>query len=127
MKLETSILIHASRERVWNTLTDFSGYPEWNPFVRSLNGNVVTGEHIVVHIQPPGQKGMTFKPVVLAFEPQQKLEWLGRLFLPGIFDGAHCFELIDNGNGTTTLVQSERFKGILVPFLKKMLHGPTLE
>jgi hypothetical protein len=70
---------------------------------------------------------MTLKPRVLAFDRQQKLEWLGHLLFPGIFDGAHRFELIDHGNGTTTLVHSERFKGILVPFMKKMLNGPTLD
>ncbi|GHT41346.1 hypothetical protein AGMMS49965_11000 [Bacteroidia bacterium] len=28
--------------------------------------------------------------------------------------GEHCFELIDNGDGTTTFVQSEKFRGVLV-------------
>jgi hypothetical protein len=127
MTIQTSIQIQATPQQVWNILTDFDGYPDWNPFVQSLKGNVKPGEHISVHIAPPGQKGMTIKPTVLAFEPQQKLEWLGHLLFPGIFDGAHRFELIDHGNGTTTLVHSERFKGILVPFLKKMLNGPTLD
>jgi hypothetical protein len=125
--IQTSIQIQATPEQVWNILTDFAGYPDWNPFVHSLTGNIKPGEHITVHIVLPGKKGMTLKPRVLAFDRQQKLEWLGHLLFPGIFDGAHRFELIDHGNGTTTLVHSERFKGILVPFMKKMLNGPTLD
>jgi len=42
-----------------------------------------------------------------------------------LFDGEHKFELIDNANGTTTLIQSEKFSGILVPLLKKQLDDNT--
>jgi hypothetical protein len=30
-----------------------------------------------------------------------------------------------NGKGTTTFIQSEKFRGILVPFFKKMLDKNT--
>ena len=43
----------------------------------------------------------------------------------GIFDGEHKFELTDNRDGTTTLVQSENFIGILVPLFKKTLDNNT--
>lgn len=35
------------------------------------------------------------------------------------------FELINNNNGTTTFIQSENFKGILVPLFKKTLNTNT--
>jgi hypothetical protein len=35
--------------------------------------------------------------------------------------------LIDNQNGTTTFVQSEKFTGILIPLLTKMLDQKTLK
>jgi hypothetical protein len=47
------------------------------------------------------------------------------MIISGIFDGEHKLALNDNGNGTTTFTQSEKFKGILVPLLKKMLDGNT--
>jgi hypothetical protein len=43
-----------------------------------------------------------------------------------LFDGAHKFELIKNADGSTTLIQSEKFKGILVPLFKKMLDVNTV-
>jgi hypothetical protein len=43
----------------------------------------------------------------------------------GLFDGEHKFELIDNKNGTTTFIQSEKFNGILVPLFNKMLNNNT--
>ena len=60
---------------------------------------------------------MTFKPRVLAFEANKEFRWRGHLLFTGLFDGEHKFELIDNGNGTTTFKQSEKFKGIFVALL----------
>jgi len=68
---------------------------------------------------------MTFKPKVLAVEPNKEFRWKGHLLIPGLFDGEHIFELIDNGNGSITFVQREQFKGILVPLFKKMLDNNT--
>jgi hypothetical protein len=58
---------------------------------------------------------MTFRPRVLAVRPGVLLRWIGRLIMPGIFDGTHQFALEDLG-GHTRLTQSETFSGILVPF-----------
>lgn len=52
---------------------------------------------------------------------------MGHFIFSGLFDGEHKFELIDNGNGTTTFIQSENFKGVLIPLFKKMLEVNTLD
>lgn len=52
---------------------------------------------------------------------------MGHLFIKGLFDGEHSFELIDNLDGTTTFIQSEKFEGILIPLFKKMLDVNTKE
>ena len=69
---------------------------------------------------------MTFKPTVLAFEPNKEFRWIGHLLFPGLFDGEHIFELIGNADGTTTFIQREKFKGVLVPLFKKMLDVNTI-
>lgn len=126
-ELKTEIRIEATPDKVWQILTAFDRYPEWNPFIRSIEGKPEAGAKIRAQIAPPGAKGMTFKPTVLVFEKEKEFKWIGRLLFPGLFDGEHRFELIDNGNGTTTFIQAERFKGILVPLFKKMLDINTLE
>lgn len=124
-EISTTILINAAPQKVWAVLTDFKNYPSWNPFITSLSGNVAVGRHIEAQLSPPGGKPMTFKPEVLAFDAQKEFRWIGHLLFTGLFDGEHCFRLADNGNGTTTFIQSEKFGGILVPFLKKMLDVNT--
>jgi hypothetical protein len=116
-EIKTEILINSTPEKVWSILTKFDNYPNWNPFIKSLNGDVKVGKKIIVKIQPPNSKGMTFKPKILSFETNKEISWLGHLLFTGLFDGEHKFELIDNGNGTTTFKQSEKFKGIFVGLL----------
>lgn len=122
----SEILIQASPERVWQEFTAFDTYASWNPFIKSLKGNIVVGTKIEVVLTPPGKKGMKFKPEVLAFDSLRQLRWVGKLIIKGIFDGEHVFLIKDNKDGTSTFIQFERFKGILIPFMKKMLEGNTL-
>lgn len=126
-EIKTEILINANPEKVWKILTDFEKYATWNPFIKSIEGNVKVGKKITARIEPPETNAMTFKPTVLVFEENKKFSWLGHLFFTGLFDGEHIFELIDNENGTTTFIQRENFKGILVPLFKKQLDNNTTQ
>jgi hypothetical protein len=126
-QIRDEILIQDTPERVWKVLTDFKSYPEWNPFILSLEGHFTVGDTIVARIAPPGGSPMVFKPVVLVYDENRELRWKGKLLIPGLFDGEHCFQLRDNGDGTTTFIQSEDFSGILVRVFSKMLDNNTLE
>jgi hypothetical protein len=59
---------------------------------------------------------MTFHPTVTAVDPERRLAWLGRLLVPGLFDGAHSFTLEPLPDDRTRLTQSETFRGVLVPW-----------
>lgn len=124
-EIKTEILINATPEKVWSILTNFDNYPNWNPFIKSIKGEIKVGNKITVRIQPPDAKAMTFKPEILTFEAYKELKWIGHLLFVGLFDGEHKFELFDNGNSTTTFKHSEKFKGILVPLFKKQLDNNT--
>jgi hypothetical protein len=125
-EITTEILIQAPPKKVWTILTDFGKYPEWNPFIKSVTGEVAVGKEISILLAPPESSEMTFSPTVLAFEPNKELRWLGHFWFTGLFDGEHKFELIDNGNGTTTFRQSEKFGGILVWLFSSKLDVNTV-
>lgn len=126
-QISTEIVINATPQKIWAILTDFDNYSRWNPFIKSITGPVAVGNTITTRIEPPEAQGMTFKPTVLVFEANKEFRWRGKLIIPGLFDGEHIFQLTDNGNGTTTFLQSELFYGILVPLFKKMLDTNTLD
>jgi hypothetical protein len=113
-ELRREIEIDAPLERVWAVLTDFAVYPEWNPFIRRIGGDLHEGARLEVRIEPPGARAMTFKPTVRALEANRELRWLGRLLLPGIFDGEHSLRIEPLDGGRSRFVQSERFTGLLV-------------
>jgi hypothetical protein len=56
----------------------------------------------------------------------RELRWLGRVLLPGIFDGEHVHELEPRGPDRTRYVQREKFRGILVPLLGRTLEATRL-
>jgi hypothetical protein len=116
-----SIDLDATPSRVWNVLTAGQGYPEWNPFIRRLEGPLTRGGKLTVRIAPPGGMPMTFTPTVTDVDPGRRLAWLGHLGIPGLFDGAHSFTLEPLADARTRLVQSESFTGILVWFSHGLL------
>lgn len=105
---------------------DFEQYPEWNPFILTISGKATKGEKLAVKLQPnPEKKAMIFRPEVLASKPRHEFRWLGHLWFKGLFDGEHRFFLRENEDGSTTFIHEERFTGILVPLLKKILENDT--
>jgi hypothetical protein len=124
-ELHTELHIQASPAEVWAVLTDFVHYPDWNPFVRSLTGEVSVGQRVTIQVGPPDGQVMTFRPRIRAFEKNKELRWLGSLWFRGLFDGEHCFELIGQSDGSTTLRHGEKFGGVLVPLMKKQLDTDT--
>ncbi len=124
--LHTEIEIDAPTDVVWDILTDLDRYEDWNPFVVRSSGAVALGERLTNRMQPPGGRAMTFRPTVTEVEPGRVFEWLGRLLVPGLFDGRHRFELHPTSTGGTQLVHTEHFSGILVRPLKGSLDTGTL-
>ena len=124
-EIRTQIEIAAPASTVWQTLTSFKAYPEWNPFITEIQGDIQEGAKLSVLITPPGRKAMEFTPRVMRVIPMQEFRWLGRVFLPGIFDGEHIFEIEPIDNDRSRLVHREKFKGLLVPFILKSIGTAT--
>jgi hypothetical protein len=125
-ELTTQIEFEGTPQEVWDVLADLPAYAEWNPFIKKIDGEAKTGAKLEVRMEPEGERAMTFRPTVLSAEPGRELKWLGHLLVPGIFDGEHRWLIEDAGSGKVRFTQSERFGGILVPFLwKKLRDGGT--
>jgi hypothetical protein len=91
-------------------------YPQWNPFIPKARGETKNGEKLEVHIQPPNTRGMIFKPKVIKAEQNHELRWLGRLFIPRLFDGEHIFTIEPLKDKRSRFIQREILTGLLVPF-----------
>ena len=121
----TEIKITAPASSIWKILTDFPRFPEWNPFISEASGHIEERTQLKIHIEPPNSSGMTFRPTITKIKQEREFRWLGRVLIPGIFDGEHIFELEPISENETRFVQREKFKGFLVPFLWKSLNKNT--
>jgi hypothetical protein len=120
--IERSIVIPAPAAIVWTTLTDTGRYGLWNPFIPEFTGELRRGAKIRLRIRPPGGRAMSFTPTVTAVDEGRRLEWLGHLGIPGLFDGRHSFTLDAIDDHRTRLRQEERFSGCLVPVTRGLLR-----
>src|SRR3989442_15928757 len=93
LELRTDIEIDAPAERVWEVLTDFDRFPDWNPFIRRIRGNAQVGSRLDVFLGASGTRGMRFRPTVTKAGPNRELRWLCRFGLPRAFDREHIFDI----------------------------------
>lgn len=113
--IQAEVIIDATASQVWQVLTDFEAYPQWNPFILRVTGAARPGAQLMIELNSGG-RSTTFRPTILVVRPERELRWIGRLFIPGLFDGEHTFVIEPQGEGRVRFVQSETFRGILVPF-----------
>lgn len=123
--LTTSVEIDAPADVVWDVLTDFDAYRDWNPFIVESGGVARVGSTLTNRMRSGGTD-RTFTPTVLVADAGRELRWVGRLGVAGVFDGEHAFLIEPLGSDRVRLTQREDFRGVLVPFLRGMLRRDTL-
>ncbi|MEM9935007.1 MAG: SRPBCC domain-containing protein [Bacteroidota bacterium] len=123
--LKTEIILNASTEKVWKTLTDLPNYQHWNPFIISSEGEPVVGNRITNKMVLNGKVNV-FMPTITKAEPQKELEWLGKGMM-GMFKGRHYFKLEDLGDDQTKLIHGEMFSGLLSGLIMRMIGDETLK
>lgn len=124
-ELRTEINIDASAERVWSVLTDFASYPAWNPLIRRMSGVPQMGARLKAHVQAPGRRGITLHPTVITCVPNRELRLRAHLLAPSFFEAEHSLEIEPNGPIGVRFVHCERFTGLLVLFLRRLIDIDT--
>jgi len=125
-EIRSEIQMEATPDQVWQVLSDFGAYQEWNPAFVSVECVAEEGTRLDIRFKLKGDRSIRMRPTVLVVEPGRELRWLGRLFVPGLFDGEHRFEIHEEAPGRVRFVQAERFRGLLVPFLKRLIEVDTV-
>jgi hypothetical protein len=124
-ELDTVVDIDRPPKDVWSILVDFASYRRWNPFIVEAAGTAAVGSRLTLRMQPVGARAVTLKPVVAEVTNERRLQWVGRLAVPGLLIARHSFTL-EPRDGGCRLVQNEAFAGLLVPFMHRPLDRHTL-
>jgi hypothetical protein len=112
----TFTTIDAPRQQVWQVLTNFGAYPQWNPFYTDIDGSCAVGAHLHVRVQL-AERSLTYATRIQTVTPQSELTWSEEWMLPGLLDGEHRFALETTDSGQTRFVQHDTYSGALVPLV----------
>jgi hypothetical protein len=118
--IRSAIEIRAPIELVWQVLTDFAAYPEWNPIVRRLRGKPRVGGRVTIRSQPPAARALVHRPRILVWQPPHEMRWRATVLGERLFSGEHGFRLEPLGPDRTRFVQDETFRGLLVPLYARL-------
>jgi hypothetical protein len=120
-EIRTEIEINASPEKTWEILIDFNSYPQWNPFIRQIDGTPIVGTTLKIHLHTSSGKNRTYQPTVTKVEPSHELRWHGKSFIPGIFDGERIFIIESVKTNRVRFVHMEIFTGVVVALIGNRL------
>jgi hypothetical protein len=121
--IQTEIIINASKEKVWQALTDFENYPNWNTFIVSIEGELKEGARLKNKLMLDGKEN-NFTPKILKVVPNEHFEWLGKAPL-GTFNGQHYFKLESVSPTQTKLIHGEKFSGWLRGLIMRKIGTAT--
>jgi hypothetical protein len=120
---KTNFEINASPQRVWETLTSFDRYPEWNPQIPAIRGQLEVGETIRLRLTLPGRPALEVSAKVEQLDPNALLTWRGHVLAPWFFEGYRRFEIRSLGERGVMFTHVEDIHGILGPVFS-LLMGP---
>jgi hypothetical protein len=110
------LVIAAPRQLVWQLLTDFKGYEDWNPFITRAEGAARIGATVRLRLEPQSGGAEDVESEVLDVKVLRKLRWRSRKYVPGLLDEEHTFRVLPLGPDRVRLVYLGRFEGLLQPF-----------
>lgn len=114
--------IAAEPRRIWDLLTDAAGYPDWNPAVIKIDGDIREGGRInLTSIVNPDRE---FKLTVSDVEAPRRMVWSDGMPL-GLFKGVRTYEVTPNVDGTSEFSMEEVFSGLLEPLISKSIPDQT--
>lgn len=124
-RLLTTLDIEAPAARVWDILTDFPRYPDWNPYISRVEGELVPLRRLRVTTPPVLARPHSFRPTLLDVDPGAKFRWAYIILSPRLFRGEHFFALESVDPGSTRLVHGESFSGLLTPLYMILRYHST--
>lgn len=113
-KVDIEVEIEGSADDVWNVLSDFKNYSDWNPFITEVTGELKKGETVKTTITLPFSKTMDFDLYIDDLKTGESFSWTSKIAEPKILDSVHYFKIEKNDNGNVNFSQGEKFSGLLL-------------
>lgn len=114
-QIQTQIDIDAPPRVVWQTLTEFGSYGDWNPYHTQIDGDCADEALLRVRVDQPDGDHVDLEPRIYKIDWHRQLTWGGGR--PGLSTSTHTFRLepLDGGR-RTRLHNDEDLDGLVAPF-----------
>ena len=114
----TEFDIQASDHKVWKILIDFEKYPDWNPSLPYIAGELTEGSMVSLTLGLPGKRPMNVTAKLEQVQPLKKLTWRGKVGAAWLFSGYRIFEIEAFEQDKIKFTHVEDIGGILAPLFK---------
>jgi hypothetical protein len=115
------IEIQSTSEKVWEVLTGFDKYPDWNPLLCRVEGKLIVGEKVNLTAKSASNE-MNLLCTVTKVEINRQFSWKFHVVLPFLFQGEHIFKIEPIDERKVRFIDREVFHGLLVPLQAKNLE-----
>ena len=124
---QTSFDVDAPADRVWQVLTTFNRYAEWNPQIPFARGMLAEGERIQLRLRLPNRPEISVAATLEEIRPGRRLSWRGHVGAPWLFEGYRRFEVQPVEGGQTRVTHVEDIHGLLAPLFALIMNGPVAQ
>jgi hypothetical protein len=121
-ELITEIQINSNPEILWNVITDFKHYYQWNPILQKIKGEPLIGNQLEIHLRTVGGKKRIYHPKIIKITPNHELRWKGTFIFSQIFSGERIFLIEKLAENKVNFVNKEIFSGIGVRFTPQKME-----
>jgi hypothetical protein len=118
---QTTLPIAASPDVVWNILTDFERWPDWNPSIPDIRGSAQRGSTVSMTLVMPGRPSAKVMATLTEVEPLSRLCWHGNVGADWLFSGTREFTLEPQPDGTVHVTHVEDVRGLLFPVFRAVM------
>ncbi len=114
---KTQIIIDAPQQLVWEQVTDFAAYSDWNPFVIEACGKFQVGGkiHFLENLKQFGQHWLNAN--FLAIDRPNSFIWQGHFGATFLFTVCHSFIFEAISEQQTRFIQIHENSGLLISYL----------
>ena len=123
-EIRNDIEIGGPVERVWEVLTGFDRFHEWNPVIRKVAGTLTVGKDVVISVAAPTGH-LDWNVTVVRVDPGREFAWTFSERHPWLYRGEHTFRVEPIDAHRTRYLDRETFNGLLVPGRKRRLGTVT--
>jgi hypothetical protein len=122
-EINTEIIINAPKKNIWDIITNFQAYSEWNPFLVKVIGEASPDSNIFFLAKSDG----AMIPVlanIIEFEFEKKFSWGGPPFtwFKSIFGAEHFFIIEEISPTQCRFRNNERMEGMVADAMWSLIE-----